>query len=218
MILPASDEEPLYPQSKALPGFQHIKRYWDKSLKCYAAKILPGEFYVSNTGEMVVTVLGSCVSACIRDRVNGIGGMNHFMLPNQHHEPNSMDAKINQATRYGNWAMEYLINEILKNGGCRKNLEVKIFGGAHVLTNMETFHIGQDNIDFIGNYLRQENILPAAQDLGGTLPRKVLYFSDTGSVKVRKVKSSRNNTIYTRENDYAKQINGKPSMGEIELF
>lgn len=211
-------EVPSTPQAKALKGFEHINRYWDKRLGVYAAKILPGQFYVSTTGEMVVTVLGSCVSACIRDPINGVGGMNHFMLPIQNSEKNNVNPDLTEAARYGNWAMEYLINEVLKNGGVRKNLEVKLFGGGRVLAGMNQMDVGRKNIDFILHYLDQENIRVAVQDLGGVYPRKVLYFSDTGSVKVRKLKTTRNNVVYERENDYANVINQKPTQGEIELF
>lgn len=203
---------------KVLNGFEHINRYWDKRLGVYAAKILPGQLYVSKSGEMVVTVLGSCVSACVRDPINGVGGMNHFMLPVQHAEKRGVSPELTDAARYGNWAMEFLINEVLKNGGVRKNLEVKLFGGGRVLAGMNKMDVGQKNIDFILHYLDQENIKIAVQDLGGEFPRKVLYFSDTGSVKVRKLKTTRNNVVYERENDYAQTINQKPTQGEIELF
>ncbi len=206
------------PQPTALNGFEHINRYWDKRLGVYAAKILPGQLYVSKAGEMVVTVLGSCVSACVRDPINGVGGMNHFMLPVQHAERAAIDPGLTDAARYGNWAMEFLINEVLKNGGVRKNLEVKLFGGGKVLAGMNKMDVGQKNIDFILHYLDQENIKVAVQDLGGEFPRKVLYFSDTGSVKVRKLKTTRNNVVFERENDYAKTINQQSTQGEIELF
>ncbi len=206
------------PVPQALNGFEHINRYWDKRLGVHAAKILPGQLYVSKAGEMVVTVLGSCVSACVRDPINGVGGMNHFMLPVQHAERAGINPELSDAARYGNWAMEFLINEVLKNGGIRKNLEVKLFGGGKVLAGMNKMDVGQKNIDFILHYLDQENIKIAVQDLGGEFPRKVLYFSDTGSVKVRKLKTTRNTVVFDRENDYAKSINQKSTQGEIELF
>lgn len=213
----ADKSSPTYAQPPALEGFGAINRYWDKRMGLYAAKILPGEFYVSQAGEMIVTVLGSCVSACIRDKINGVGGMNHFMLPAQHQNPTG-HPDMTGAARYGNWAMEYLINGILKNGGIRKNLEVKLFGGGRVLNGMNQMDVGKQNIDFILHYLDQENITVAVQDLGGMYPRKVLYFPDTGSVKVRKLKTTTNNVVYEREESYAKSINAKPTQGDIELF
>ncbi|WP_250657660.1 chemoreceptor glutamine deamidase CheD [Alkalimarinus coralli] len=203
---------------RALPGFEHINRYWDKRMNLAAAKIMPGELYVSLHGEMIVTVLGSCVSACIRDRIHGIGGMNHFMLPVQGEHSSSQwgSNHISSASRYGNWAMEFLINEILKAGGERKNLEVKVFGGGNVLSNMT--NIGLRNIEFVKHYLSDEGLQIAASDVGGSFPRKVLYFPDTGAVKVRKMKQTRNDTIIQREKAYIEDINKKPASGEVELF
>jgi len=113
---------------------------------------------------------------------------------------------------------KFNINEVLKNGGVRKHLEVKLFGGGRVLAGMNKMDVGKQNIDFILHYLDQENIKVAVQDLGGLFPRKVLYFSDTGSVKVRKLKTTRNNVVFERENNYAQEINRKPTQGDIELF
>lgn len=215
---------PTHPQPKPLPGFSHINRYWDKRQGVYAAKILPGQFYVSTTGEMVVTVLGSCISACIRDPINRVGGMNHFMLPIQRSNMTSAalgnlkPGSLSDAARYGNWAMEYLINEILKNGGNRRNLEVKIFGGGKVLSNMNQIDIGKQNIDFVKLYLQEEGLRIAAEDVAGPYPRKVLYFTDTGSVKVRKLRTVSNETVYEREVSYSRNITKEPQAGSIELF
>lgn len=212
--------QPSHPQPKPLRGFSHINRYWDKRQGVYAAKILPGQFYVSRDGEMVVTVLGSCISACIRDPINGIGGMNHFMLPIQKTGAASSikPGSLSEAARYGNWAMEYLINEILKNGGERKNLEVKVFGGGKVLSNMNQIDVGRQNIDFVHMYLNEEGFAVKAEDVGGPCPRKVLYFTDTGSAKVRKLRSVSNETVFEREVSYSRNINTEPQAGSIELF
>ncbi len=219
-VMPEKFRDPVSPQPKAPKGFSHINRYWDKRQGVYAAKILPGEFYVSTEGEMIVTVLGSCISACVRDRVTGIGGMNHFMLPVQ--SDLSLNVKTNlpvsASARYGNWAMEYLINEIFKNGGTKKNMEIKVFGGGKVLESMNNIDIGRKNIEFVKQFIANESLYLAAEDVGGLYPRKVLYFPDTGSVKVRKLKTMRNSLVYERERDYAKSINTKPSSGDVELF
>lgn len=202
----------------ALPGYEHINRYWDRVMDVPAAKILPGEFYVSLHGEMIVTVLGSCVSACIRDRHLGIGGMNHFMLPMKGHHSRSWGSNPASAeTRYGNWAMEYLINEILKNGGLRKNLEIKLFGGGKVLANMSD--VGLRNIEFVQQYITDEGLSVAAQDLGDHFPRKVLFFPDTGAVKVKKLRHMHNDTILRREMAYSQEIiKPETDSGDIELF
>lgn len=203
-----------------LDGFSHIKRYWDRQHQAFAAKILPGEFYVSNHGEMVVTVLGSCISTCVRDTVHGVGGMNHFMLPKKHNEKDHDNAQLlADAARYGNWAMEYLINNILKNGGERRNLEAKIFGGGRVLQGMDSIDIGARNAEFAVEYMAREAIKVVAQDVGDVCPRKVLFFSDTGKVKVRKIKKLDNATLVKRERAYSNEIShDEGTGGEIDLF
>lgn len=205
------------PIPKATPGFEGINRYWDKKMRLPAAKIMPGELYVSTQGEMIVTVLGSCISTCIRDRELGIGGMNHFMLPIQgKHSGNWGNDAASSATRYGNWAMEYLINAILKLGGSKKNFEVKVFGGGKVLAN--TTDVGKNNIEFVTEYLKSEMLLTVAKDVGGIYPRKVLYFPDTGKVKMRRLIRVNNTTIAERETAYRKTLDNAPKEGGVELF
>jgi chemotaxis protein CheD len=203
---------------KPLPGFEHVNRYWDRQQKVPAAKILPGEFYVSSQGEMISTVLGSCISACIRDTKIGVGGMNHFMLPESADGKGSWEQNSvsGASSRYGNWAMEFLINAILKLGGRKENMEVKLFGGGQVLANMTD--IGKRNIEFALSYLDQEHLHVIAKNVGGPYPRKVLYFPDTGAVKMRKLKSHHNDTIERRERAYINTIVSKPAGGDIELF
>lgn len=195
------------PEPNPLPGFEHVTRYWDAVHNTWAAKILPGEFYVSTQGEMIATVLGSCVSACIRDRVLGIGGMNHFMLPapNDHSSGIWGTNPVAQESRYGNWAMEYLINEILKRGGRRENLEIKLFGGGQMIASMSD--IGQRNILFVYNYLQNESLAIESADVGDVYARKVLYFPDTGAVKMRRISNVKNDTLVKRETKYHEQVN-----------
>ncbi|MCH2159271.1 MAG: chemoreceptor glutamine deamidase CheD [Oleiphilaceae bacterium] len=201
----------------AEPGFEHINRYWDRRMNMPAAKILPGEFYVSRCGEIIATVLGSCIAACICDRQLGVGGMNHFMLPQEgEHSTDNWGGDLALASRYGNWAMEYLINEILKMGGTRKNLEVKVFGGGNVLSNMT--EIGTRNVDFVRSYLAREGLSISAMDVGGAHPRKVLYFPDTGAVKMKRLISVANDTIAQRERDYRSNLNKPADTGDVELF
>ena len=201
-----------------LPGFTHINRYWDPHAACFAAKILPGQYYVTHHGEMIVTVLGSCVSACIRDSVFGIGGMNHFMLPESNTCPASSDHRriIDESARYGVFAMELLINGILKNGGRRENLEVKITGGGRMLANMSD--IGKRNIEFVRSFLETEGLNIAAEEVGNIYPRKVYYFPDTGKVRVKKLRNMHNDTIASRENVYKENLKTQSVQGEVELF
>jgi chemotaxis protein CheD len=200
-------------------GFCHVNRYFDKNHNIWAAKILPGEFYVSAHGEMVSTVLGSCISACIRDVTLGIGGMNHFMLPEQNtHSTKQWGSESNSAaTRYGNYAMEHLLNTLYGLGARKENLEVKLFGGGKMLARMTD--IGQLNILFVYDYLRQEGLSIKAADVGDIFSRKVLYFPDTGAVKVRRISVTRNDTIISRETVYMDDITKhKDDRNDVELF
>lgn len=198
-----------------LSGFEHINRYWDETQQTFVAKILPGQFYVSQEDELITTVLGSCVSCCVRDPNIGVGGMNHFMLPSK----TSFDPKkdiLSDAARYGNVAMEFLINAILKEGGKRRNLEAKIFGGGAVLSQMTD--IGKKNIDFVLQYIYDENLNVVAQDLGDVFPRKVQYFPASGRARVKKLVTVHNDTIVRREREYLASLSTRPVAGDIELF
>ncbi|RKZ42988.1 MAG: chemoreceptor glutamine deamidase CheD [Gammaproteobacteria bacterium] len=165
-----------------LPGYEHIIRYWDAHNHHSVAKILPGEYYVTCHDEILMTVVGSCVSACIRDCVSGIGGMNHFMLPFMFSDNWELPCT---ASRYGRFAMDCLISDILKYGGLWKNLEVKLFGGAHIIKNMS--EIGQKNIDFVKTYIETEELTLLAEDLGDIYPRKILFYPVNGRVRVKKL-------------------------------
>lgn len=201
-----------------LPGFEHVRRTWNETYQSYAARILPGEYYVTKNDEGVYTTLGSCISACIRDRVSGIGGMNHFMLPAT--ESTEVDAwkaaSLSAATRYGNYAMEHLINEILRNGGQRQNLEVKIFGGGRIIASMTD--VGARNIAFARDYLKTEGLLVTSEDVGDVFPRMVVYFPATGRVRVKRLRSLHNNTIATLETRYLESVKTQPIGGDVELF
>jgi len=201
-----------------LSGLEHISRFWDKRHNIFSAKILPGEYYVSMHGELISTVLGSCISACIRDVKLGIGGMNHFMLPMGDEDEHEGKMHLTSATRYGNFAMEMLINEILKAGGRRSCLEVKLFGGGRVLASMSKIDIGNKNICFVHEYLQEEGLAVIAEDTGDIYPRKVLFFADSGKVRVKKLQNMHNDTIKKREEKYRNSIDKKPVQSDIELF
>ena len=198
----------------ALPGFAHINRYWDSFQQRFAAKILPGEYYVTRNAELIATVLGSCISACIRCRATAIGGMNHFMLPQSRADDDG--TAVSTATRYGNYAMEHMINDLLKNGASRKYLEVKIVGGGRVLKQMGD--VGQQNIEFVRAYLQAEGLTVSAEDVGDIYPRKVYYDPRSGKVSVKKLRSLHNDTIFERENQYRSHIEIAPVGGDVELF
>jgi len=205
------------PISERLAGFDHINTYFDKAHNIATAKLLPGEYYVTSKSEAVVTVLGSCVSACIRDRVFGIGGMNHFMLPIHEGERSTWQGGVvDQITRFGNYAMEHLINNILSNGGMRKNLEVKVFGGGRIVQGLSD--IGACNSRFVLDYLKEEGLPIVSQDLNGNYPRKLYYFPKTGRVLMKKLACLHNETLIEREKQYFHNIEDKPVGGEVDLF
>lgn len=189
--------------------------YYDRNFDIEAAKILPGEYYVTARDMVLVTVLGSCVSACIRDRVSGIGGMNHFMLPES-----SQDAHIPTSipARYGTYAMELMINQLLKLGARRANLEAKLFGGGSVLGGVATANVGGRNAEFALEYLHAEGIAIAGQDLLDIFPRKVYFFPNSGRVLVKKLRKMHNETILEREQDYRARLGAADIQGDVELF
>jgi chemotaxis protein CheD len=204
----------------SIAEFTNIKRYWDKQNEVFAAKILPGEYYVTKDNELITTVLGSCISACVRDPITGIGGMNHFMLPESSESrlQQNAEAVVGNATRYGNFAMEHLINTILSHGGKRKNLEVKLFGGGKIIPSMSD--VGKKNIEFILDYIDAEALKLLAQDLGDIYPRKVNFYPKTGRVRMKKIQDLHNETLVIRETSYRKSIKdvSVESEVEIELF
>ena len=190
------------------------RRYRDPQFEEIAIKIFPGEHYVSDQpDEMLVTILGSCVAACIRDPFLGIGGMNHFMLP----EANGAGwDTASDSMRYGNVAMERLINDILARGGIRQRLEIKVFGGGNVMNG--TANIGHRNADFVEDYLAAENLPIAAHHLRGRLPRRVHYFPATGKVLLLELQRTERDALVENETSYKSRIQVEPVAGSIELF
>ncbi len=188
-------------------------RYFDRQFNIEAVKILPGEYFVTPRDMLIVTVLGSCVSVCMRDASSGIGGMNHFMLPGDTGAANI----VSGSARYGTYAMEILINHLLKLGASRKRLEAKVFGGGGVLQSMNN-NVGEKNAEFVLAYLKTEGIPVVAKDLLDIYPRKVYFFPAEGRVLVRKLKSLHNRTILDRELEYGKRIRATRVEGDIELF
>jgi chemotaxis protein CheD len=202
-----------------LPAFAHMQRYWDPESSHWTVKILPGEYYVTRNDEAVATVLGSCVSACVRDPERNVGGMNHFMLPEDATVgPNNwLDPAVGLATRYGSYAMESLINDLLKLGAARERLEIKLFGGGRILSGMTD--VGGRNVEFVRNYMQIEGYRVSAEDLGGQQPRKVVYFPANGRVRMRKLRPVENRTISHHEQLYLASIGNKAAGGgDVELF
>ena len=188
-------------------------RYFDRHFGAEAAKILPGEYYVSDAGMLLVTVLGSCVAACVRDVEAGIGGMNHFMLP----DDGGLET-FGVSARYGNYAMEVLINHLLKLGARRMRLEAKVFGGGAVMESLSGSKVGIRNAEFVLDYLKTERIPVMAKDLLDAYPRKIYYFPNSGRVLVKRLHRVHNDTLLVRESDYLKRLQSTKVEGDIELF
>ena len=205
------------PLPPGLPHFGHIRRTWDENLGVCVAKLLPGDYYVTRHDEAIFTVLGSCVSACVRERKLGIGGMNHFMLPLDRSGGTSAWAEtlVSSATRYGNVAMERLINDIMMLGGQRDNLEFKVIGGGKVLDT--ALDVGARNAQFVRDYLKTEGFLIAAEDLGDSFARKVFYSPASGKVRVKRLTSTVNRAVFEREREFA-PTTAQVESGSVELF
>jgi len=199
-------------------GFEHVKRYWDPGCDRWSAKILPGEYFVTRSDEAITTVLGSCIAACIRDPVTRIGGMNHFMLPEDGSIGKSswIDGPGGLATRYGSYAMESLINELMKLGARRDRLEVKLFGGGRILSSMTD--VGQRNIAFAREFLKVEGFKIVAEDVGDVYPRRVIYFPATGVVMLKRLRALDVSVIAQRESTYLTDLGAKPAGNDVELF
>jgi chemotaxis protein CheD len=197
--------------------------YVDTTFHRKGVKLLPNEFFVTTEDLVLSTVLGSCVAACIHDRTAGIGGMNHFMLP----DDGDPSRAASDAIRYGAYAMEVLLNELLKGGAKRERLEAKVFGGAAVLAGMTTLNIGDRNSEFVRRYLALEKVRITAEDLQGSHPRKVAFLPATGQVMVKKlrlqqelVNAADGASIAQREQALAQQLRERRAQraGDVELF
>ena len=190
--------------------------YFDKDFSSQAVRLLPGEYYVTDKDILLVTVLGSCVAACIRDCYSGIGGMNHFMLPDSSEDLNN---PLNTSARYGTYAMEILINQLLKLGARRGNLEAKVFGGGNVLEGLTVANVGHRNADFALKFLETEKIRVVAQDLIDIFPRKVYFFPRKNRVMVKKLRNLHSMAILQQDKNYKQRL-GKAIIfsGQVELF
>ena len=198
------------------PGYlEHLatNRYFDRTFDCDAMKVLPGEYFVTTADILLVTVLGSCVTACIRDRDKGLGGMNHFMLPDS-----SEGGMLSSSARYGAYAMEVLLNHLLKLGARRSSLEAKVFGGGQVLASLTQTQVGEKNAQFVLDYLHTERIPIVAQDLLDIYPRKVYFFPASGRVMMKKLVRVKNDTLIEREREYQARLRRDNVQGDVELF
>lgn len=183
--------------------------FFDREFGMEAVKLIPGQCYVTTSDMLLTTVLGSCVCACLRDSTAGVGGMNHFMLPEDAeggpHSPNT-------AMRYGTYAMAMLMSELLKAGARRERLEAKVFGGGAVMNSLSKINIGERNADFVLRYLHTEQIPVVAQDLLGVLPRRVNYFPMSGRVALRRLRRQEDTLLLRRDEQALAHVLARQSL------
>ena len=183
--------------------------FWDANFKNDAVKVLPGEFFVSEDDMLIVTTLGSCIAACLWDRERRIGGMNHFMLPEGQGD----------SGRYGSYAMELLINQLMKRGASRSNLEAKVFGGGAVIASMTTLNVGERNTQFVIDYLRTERIPVVSKDVLDTCARKVCMLPASGKVLMKRLMPANADALAAQERAAAdKAAPQATGGGSVDLF
>lgn len=179
--------------------------WYEAHFQSEAVKVLPGEYFVDNGDILVMTTLGSCIAACLWDRQSGIGGLNHFMLPD------------GDGGRYGSFAMELLINEMIKLGASRSSLEAKVFGGGQVISGMETMNVGERNTKFVLEYLRTERIPVVSKDVLDIHARKVCFMPRSGKAMVKRLASTNTTLLLDRERA-ARAAGVAASAGSVDLF
>ncbi len=174
-----------------------------------AVKVLPGEYFVYHEDLLIMTTLGSCIAACLWDRQAKIGGMNHFMLPEG----------AGESGRYGSFAMELLINEMLKLGATRSSMEAKVFGGGQVISGMNSMNVGERNTAFVLEYLKAERIQVVSKDVLDIYPRKVCFLPASGKAMVKRLASANNEALLAQERAAAQKVAPAASTGgSVDLF
>jgi chemotaxis protein CheD len=175
-------------------------------------RLFAGEYFVSQKRMVLATLLGSCVGVCMRDPYAGVGGMNHFMLP----APSQSSSAWNVKTRYGSYAMEVLINGILKHGGHRNRLEIKVFGGATLITG--GCDIGTVNVQWVLEYLDYEGFRPVASDLGKNYARSIYFYTDTGQVLMKASDSAERSRAIEADKAFMALYGAYPPKSTAILF
>ena len=183
--------------------------FWDAHFRNDAVKVLPGEFFVHGEDILVMTTLGSCIAACLWDRERRIGGMNHFLLP---------DGGGDASGRYGSYAMELLIGELVKRGATRSTMEAKVFGGAAVISGMSTINVGERNTAFVLEYLRTERITVVSKDVLDVYPRKVCFLPASGKAMVKRLATTNVDALAAQERAAAVRAPAAAATGTVELF
>ena len=186
--------------------------FYDAHFRNEAVKILPGEYFVNDEDILIMTTLGSCIAACLWDRQQRIGGMNHFMLP----EGTGSGA---DAGRYGSFAMELLINELIKRGATRSTMEAKVFGGGAVIAGMNSINVGERNTKFVLDYLATERITVVSKDVMDVYPRKVCFLPHSGKAMVKRLAATNTDALAAQERAAAaRPAPAASSAGSVDLF
>ncbi|MEO8123717.1 MAG: chemoreceptor glutamine deamidase CheD [Burkholderiales bacterium] len=210
--LPASRLEALRSRARG-PGVASFF-YFDAHFGRDAVKLMPGEYFAHDNDVLLMTTLGSCIAACLWDRHAQVGGMNHFMLP----EGGGVTA-LAASGRYGSYAMELLINDLMKRGATRATLEAKVFGGAQVISGMHSLNIGEANTAFVLDYLKTERIPVVARDVLSNVARKVCFIPGSGKAMVKRLTCAPEDPLFARERTAARQITPAPAVGgSVDLF
>ena len=183
--------------------------YYDAHFRNEAVKVLPGEHFVHDEDILVMTTLGSCIAACLWDRERRIGGMNHFMLPDG----------AGDSGRYGSYAMELLINEMLKRGASRSSMEAKVFGGGQVITGMNSMNVGERNTQFVIDYLKTERIPILSKDVLDIHPRKVCFLPASGKAMVKRLAPANAESLWAQDRAAAQRaVPAATGGGSVDLF
>ena len=183
--------------------------FYDAHFKNDAVKILPGEYFVHDEDMLIMTTLGSCIAACLYDRNAKVGGMNHFMLPDG----------VGDSGRYGSYAMELLINEMMKRGATRMTMEAKVFGGGQVVSGMTTMNVGERNTNFVMDYLKTERIPVVSKDVLDVYPRKVCYLPGSGKAMVKRLAPTNTDALLAQDRAAAqKAVPASTGGGSVDLF
>jgi chemotaxis protein CheD len=188
--------------------------FYDAHFKNDAVKVLPGEYFVHDEDLLIMTTLGSCIAACLWDRERRVGGMNHFMLP----DTAAGSAADIDAGRYGSYAMELLINELIKRGATRSTMEAKVFGGGAVVSGMNTINIGEKNTSFVLDYLRTERITVVSKDVLDIYARKVCFLPRSGKAMVKRLASTNTAELAAQERAAAASRSVPAAGGSVDLF
>lgn len=202
----------------ATPNFELPINYYDKRFSKEAVKLLPGQYFATSQDKMLVTVLGSCVAACLFDPHTGVGGMNHFMLPTVNKLAGEFEQVQGMAAKYGVHAMEILINELVKLGAKKERLNAKVFGGGKVVPTFVQNDVGKFNAEFVMQFLEIEGIPIVASDLCDIYARKVYFFPSNGNVLMKRIYELNNATIIERESQHRWELSNQVPSGSIDLF